>query len=698
MIFPPQAPDAATNASTKRTPSVRLQQFVPHRERSEIELNMILEAFNILLRTSADAALDQVPSIYTFQEKCLYLGTIHEDSVNNLGRGYEQAAQAFRDGQSSDESYPVEIETASQSRWAPEPYTGSSSDWHLGRSFSNANENHRENGTSAWEDTGMDEMYEEPSLPSHFTKTFVGIIYFLPHPQYPSEVSLGLALLPDHCNRGIGPRAVLQVLEMAFDQFAFHRVCAAIVDGPTREHANRMFVALGFAHEGIRRRAIMSAGPGQNENTWRDVHHLGLLDTDWAVCGGGQTLLNILDSSANINDTGNNEETGKAKAKAKRTRWDEMFTRHQREREELIGFDDRDKVLKRTLSTETLRPPTTAADSSVEASSASEAESDVESVRFGYGPRSPSPAFSAATNPFASPADFSSSTRLLYDSTIDPLLSDSGSARDRSGAMVAAWRASSFTASDAYTHSDVESDSEMHALLPRTRRRSMRRTNSRSGSLVDPFVFEMDATHSMQFASPPPQTDVESYISESEVDRYASCEEEEDDENEGNGATPNDHGSSTVVSRLPSGLETLSPSKVPDPLEGLPASPHVTKRRRTCDFVAAATSLPVAEHEYPNTAIPTSATASGDSQLQATSVIGSSSILQLTQGFTVPVPPPIVPSLSYRLSEREILGADAMDTDADLEGTWDLLSTSSESESSVSSSSSLSLQSASDSE
>lgn len=695
MTSPP--PDAATKESMKRNPSVRLQQFVPHLERLQIELNMIFEAFNILLRTSADVALDQEPSIYTFQEKCLFLATIHDDSVNNLGCGHDR--------QTSDESFPAELGTARQSGWTPEPYTGSSADWHSDwlarRSLSNANENHRENGTTAsraWEDTGMDEIYEEPSLPSHFTKTFVGIIYFLSHPQYPSEVSLGLALLPDHCNRGIGPRAVLQALEMAFDQFAFHRVSADIVDGPTREHANRMFVALGFGHEGIRRRAIMSVGPGQNENTWRDVHHLGLLDTDWAVYGGAQTILNTLDSNANISDTDDTEETGKgkAKAKAKRTRWDEMFTRHQREREELIGFDERDKVLKRTLSTETLRPPTTAADSSVEASSASEAESDVESVRSGYGTRNLSPALSAATNPFASPADFSSSTRLLYDSPFDPLLSDTGSARDRSESMVAAWRASSFAASDAYPHSDIESDSEMHALLPRTRRRSMRRTNSRSGSLVDPLVLER--RQSMQFTSPPPQSDAESYTSELEIDRYASCEDEADDENEGNGATPNDPSASTVISRLPSGIETLSPSEVHDPLEGLPASSHIAKRRRTCDFVAAVTSLPISEREQPSTATPTSATTSGDSQLQPTSGTGSSSISQWPQGFTVPVPPPIAPSLSYRLSVREILGADAMDTDADSEGTWDLLSTTSESESSVSSSSSLSLQSAPDNE
>lgn len=684
-----------------RTPSVRLQQFVPHLERLQIELNMILEAFNILLRTSADAALDQVPSIYTFQEKCLYLGTIHEDSVNNLGRGYEQTADAFHDGRTSNDSDPAQVGSASQSRWSTEPYAGSSADWHSD-SLVGPNANGRENGTtsSAWEDNAMDDIYVGPSLPnlpSHSTKTFVGIIYFLPHPQYPSEVSLGLALLPDHCNRGIGPRAVLQALEMAFDQFAFHRVSATIVDGPTREHAIRMFVALGFAYEGVRRRAIMSAGPGQNENTWRDVHHLGLLDTDWAVYGGAQAILNILDSSAGISDTGNNEEAGKAKAKAKakRTRWDEMFVRHQCEREELIGFDERHKALKRTLSTETLRPPTTAADSSAEASSASEAESDIESVRSGYGRRSVSPAFSATTNPFASPADYSSSTQLLHRSATDPLLSDAGFARSPAESMVAAWRTLSFAASDAYTHSDMESDSEMHALLPRrTRRRSMRRTNSSCGSLVS----EMSVIQSMHFPSPPPQSDAESYISESEVDRYASCEEEEADENDVNGAVPNVHSSSAVISRLASGLETLSPSEAPEPFEGLLASPHVAKRRRTCEFVAAATSLPISGREQPSTAIPTSATPSGDSQLQATSVIDSSSILQSPRGFTVPVPPPIVPSLSYRLREREILGAHAMDTDADLEGTWDLLSTTSESESSVSSSSSLSLQSASDSE
>lgn len=107
-----------------------------------------------------------------------------------------------------------------------------------------------------------------------------------------------------------------------------------------------------MGHEGVRLRGFRS--PYDFE--FKDVTYLGLLATDYVLrsfLGGGPSRT----------------YTG-----APKSLWDELFTRHQREREELLRWEERqERQLKRTSSMETIRQVTASVDSDAYLS-ASEAE------------------------------------------------------------------------------------------------------------------------------------------------------------------------------------------------------------------------------------------------------------------------------------------------------------------------------------
>lgn len=81
----------------------------------------------------------------------------------------------------------------------------------------------------------------------------------------------------------------------------------------------------GFGHEGTRRRALFSATDG----TWKDVTYLAMLDTEWMMRAFFTP--------------------------APKSIWDELFARHERERRELLQWEDTKARLKRTSSMETVR-------------------------------------------------------------------------------------------------------------------------------------------------------------------------------------------------------------------------------------------------------------------------------------------------------------------------------------------------------
>ncbi|KAI0753165.1 hypothetical protein C8Q80DRAFT_1067940, partial [Daedaleopsis nitida] len=153
----------------------------------------------------------------------------------------------------------------------------------------------------------------------------VGIVY-VTMSAIPREVHVGVALLPEHRGYGSAMTACAFAVQWAVETIQAHRVQARILSSPHRERAQRLFTALGFAHEGIQRRTVTDAA-----GEWADVTHMGVLDTDWVV--------------------------RKRRRAAPRSMWDDLFERHQREREELLRWDEhRERMrLRRTNSMETVR-------------------------------------------------------------------------------------------------------------------------------------------------------------------------------------------------------------------------------------------------------------------------------------------------------------------------------------------------------
>ena len=151
----------------------------------------------------------------------------------------------------------------------------------------------------------------------------IGIVYVTMSP-IPHEVHIGVALLPAFRRQGAGMKACAFAVQWALETIRAHRVQARILTSPDRSRAQRLFTALGFAHEGIQRRAVTDAA-----GAWADVTHMGIVDTDWLV--------------------------RRRLRAAPRNMWDELFERHQREREELLRWEESRGKLRRTSSMETVR-------------------------------------------------------------------------------------------------------------------------------------------------------------------------------------------------------------------------------------------------------------------------------------------------------------------------------------------------------
>lgn len=143
-----------------------------------------------------------------------------------------------------------------------------------------------------------------------------------------SEYNMGFAVLPSFTNDGLATQLVAHTLSIAFDALGAHRVQARVLHSNTGAPALalRALVGWGFAHEGVQRRAFMHP----RDSCWVDGSVLALLASDWA--------------------------TRTRERPPSQTLWDEMFTRHQREREELLQWDNAGlPPLKRSASNETIR-------------------------------------------------------------------------------------------------------------------------------------------------------------------------------------------------------------------------------------------------------------------------------------------------------------------------------------------------------
>ncbi|KAF7300603.1 hypothetical protein HMN09_00945500 [Mycena chlorophos] len=164
----------------------------------------------------------------------------------------------------------------------------------------------------------------------------LGVVYLIASPfgmapagQLP-ELNLGVVIDERNQSNGYATEAVRLVVAEAFENLRAHRIQATLIGGghTARDSMTSILARTWFSHEGISRRAFYN--PLLHE--WQDVARFGIVDTDWAMRGFWKP--------------------------APRTLWDELLERHERERAELLRWDE-DKglprVVKKSTSLETLR-------------------------------------------------------------------------------------------------------------------------------------------------------------------------------------------------------------------------------------------------------------------------------------------------------------------------------------------------------
>jgi len=133
--------------------------------------------------------------------------------------------------------------------------------------------------------------------------------------------------------RGYAREAIQLVVGWAFEELKFHRVQAAILDTPTKDCALRLFIGSGFTNEGTKRRSVYQPEGDGMAGIWKDVTYLAMLDTEWTL-----------------------QSTWRRNNQSRTTTlWDEMFSRHAREQEDLLRWEEKHKRVKKSSSAETLR-------------------------------------------------------------------------------------------------------------------------------------------------------------------------------------------------------------------------------------------------------------------------------------------------------------------------------------------------------
>ncbi|KAI0821055.1 hypothetical protein BC629DRAFT_420728 [Irpex lacteus] len=153
----------------------------------------------------------------------------------------------------------------------------------------------------------------------------VGIIY-LKASALPGTFDIGLAIVPEQRGHRWGSEAIRLLMGWAFEELHCHRVQARVVESNARWRSVAMgvFMGLGFSLEGTSRRAIfcpthpLDPYPDGTNGEWRDVTHLALLDIDWVMYSVKY------DSPSSLI----------------KCRWEELFAREEKERSELIRFEE----------------------------------------------------------------------------------------------------------------------------------------------------------------------------------------------------------------------------------------------------------------------------------------------------------------------------------------------------------------------
>ncbi|KAJ6571687.1 hypothetical protein B0H19DRAFT_1130709 [Mycena capillaripes] len=141
------------------------------------------------------------------------------------------------------------------------------------------------------------------------------------------ELNIGIILNTAHRGKGYAREAIQLMLKHAFDDRHCHRIQASLLSLSSKDRMISLLTQQRFGHEGTRRRAFFNPMIGE----WQDVTILAILDTDWAMRGFYKP--------------------------APKSLWDELFLRHERERDELLRWEEHLNRLKRTASMETIRAP-----------------------------------------------------------------------------------------------------------------------------------------------------------------------------------------------------------------------------------------------------------------------------------------------------------------------------------------------------
>ncbi|KAI0071685.1 acyl-CoA N-acyltransferase, partial [Panus rudis PR-1116 ss-1] len=141
----------------------------------------------------------------------------------------------------------------------------------------------------------------------------LGFIYLTPA-AFPGSLNLGVIVSPNYRRQGYATQAIRLVLNFAFHELNCHRVEVRIADNNKRHRSStvRLFASIGFEREAYSRCALF-----EPSGEWRDVITMSMLDTSWAYFSRAPVL-----SIVEI-----------------RRRWDDMFSRHDSERDELLALE-----------------------------------------------------------------------------------------------------------------------------------------------------------------------------------------------------------------------------------------------------------------------------------------------------------------------------------------------------------------------
>nr|GAT58825.1 spermidine n1-acetyltransferase [Mycena chlorophos] len=184
----------------------------------------------------------------------------------------------------------------------------------------------------------------------------IGLVFLIASPlssapagQVP-ELNLGIIVSERHHMKGYAREAVELVVSHAFKTLNAHRIQATLIAGSAKDRITSILTQLWFAHEGVARAAFYHPFLAE----WQDITRFGLVDTQWAMRGYWNP--------------------------APKSLWDELLTRHERERAQLLQWEERNGKIRRSASAETLRISSSIADAAVseKAGSTSGFETDQE--------------------------------------------------------------------------------------------------------------------------------------------------------------------------------------------------------------------------------------------------------------------------------------------------------------------------------